>query len=596
MTSSTMRPSSRPLAPPRPADQPSLSTTSPSTASSSARLVSANPSSTTTAAPALQLPPLPHPNATVVASQGALNTARTTSSDMNSPPPSSLLGGSSARRAMPTGAPTSAAANNALRFQPLATGYSASHGALGAAPPASPAPAQRRVPAVPSMLSPAPSMLNYGRQPSAGAVPAGSSAALNSGILNYRAPTSGTASSSPHSSSPHSSPTAGRRGSPVGMLENAPRSSPTSTAAPSVLFSGPSTPTAPRRGSGAGTTPIQPSGLRRDSIKSAQPPPLQTPVVSVPEVVAATVRLESGATEATNGGGPKGITRDLIIAKNVSKVDQQLGDIDKQLQVLTHVRLDRSGIESLHGLVQFTQITNLYLQHNNLTTTEGLAALPHLRFLTLSHNRLSLIRDLDRLPRLVLLDLSHNQIAAPFPVAELPSSLVFLDTSHNPASRSGLGAAVFAQCPHLEELDGHVVTQANAGFHDKADDDADLFSYLVYSRSRARAGTPSVAALDTEGGAAAAIIDKGLDVPDDDAVDAADPDVLVIRSFSLADVKREVGAAARRAAGAQDEYRRRVQQVKEKFGFAAMAEMAGRPVGDTPAVAATPPALPGLGR
>ncbi|KNE67412.1 hypothetical protein AMAG_11876 [Allomyces macrogynus ATCC 38327] len=513
---------------------------------------------------------------------------------MNSPPPSSLLGGSGARRTTPTGgAPTSA--NNALRFQPLATGYSASHGALGAAPPASPAPAHRRVAAVPSMLSPAPSMLNYGRQPSAGAVPAGSNAALNTGILNYRAPTSGTATNSPHAS-----PTAGRRGSPVGMLENAPRSSPTSsTAAPSVLFGGPSTPSAPRRGSATGTVPMAPSGLRRDSTKAAQPPPVPAPVASVPEVTAA-ARVESGGPETNGGGGPKGITRDLIIAKNVSKVDQQLGDIDKQLQVLTHVRLDRSGIESLHGLAQFTQITNLYLQHNNLTTTEGLAALPHLRFLTLSHNRLSLIRDLDRLPRLVLLDLSHNQIAAPFPVADLPSSLVFLDTSHNPASRSGLGAAVFAQCPHLEELDGHVVTQANAGFHDKADDDADLFSYLVYSRSRARAGTPSVAALDTEGGnAAAGMIDKNLDVADD-AVETTDPDVLVIRSFSLAEVKREVGAAARRAAGAHDEYRRRVQQVKEKFGFAAMAETAGVAVGgnrppgvDVPGVQ---PGPPGLGR
>ncbi|KAJ3374900.1 hypothetical protein GGF31_005622 [Allomyces arbusculus] len=514
---------------------------------------------------------------------------------MNSPPPSSLLGGAPARRTTPNGAPTSAAASNTLRFQPLATRYSASHSALGAAPPASPVPGHRRVAAAPSMLSPAPSMLNYGRQPSAGAVPAGSNVGLNTGALNYRAPTSSTATSSPHAS-----PTAGRRGSPAGMLENAPRSSPTgSTAAPSVLFGGPSTP--PRRGSGAGATPMAPSGLRRDSSKAAQPPPVPSPpvapVASGPEVPAA-ARVESGGPETNDGGGPKGITRDLIIAKNVSKVDQQLGDIDKQLQVLTHVRLDRSGIESLHGLAQFTHITNLYLQHNNLTTTEGLAALPHLRFLTLSHNRLSLIRDLDRLPRLVLLDLSHNQIAAPFPVADLPSSLVFLDTSHNPASRSGLGAAVFAQCPHLEELDGHVVTQANAGFHDKADDDADLFSYLVYSRSRARAGTPSVAALDTEGGNAAAMIDKVLDVADD-AVETSDPDVLVIRSFSLADVKREVGAAARRTSGAQDEYRRRVQQVKEKFGFAAMAETAGVGVGSRPPgvdVPGVPPGPPGLGR
>lgn len=148
----------------------------------------------------------------------------------------------------------------------------------------------------------------------------------------------------------------------------------------------------------------------------------------------------------------------------------------KALLQLTHIYLDRSRIDEIDNLAEYTsshRLTHLYLQHNLIKKIENLDFLHNLKFLVLSHNLITRIENLSHLSHLLLLDLSSNLIDRvidedvslpsshrkqrhPFPI-----SLAFLDLRDNPAlssssssAQNDLENALVQSLPNLVQLNG----------------------------------------------------------------------------------------------------------------------------------------------
>ncbi|ORZ41439.1 hypothetical protein BCR44DRAFT_1457024 [Catenaria anguillulae PL171] len=344
-----------------------------------------------------------------------------------------------------------------------------------------------------------------------------------------------------------------------------------------------------------------------------QAPPQSDAAASMGGGKAAPMDKEESNQGCVEDGTHVVLTQEIVVAKNVLRVDQKgqsPADLEQQLKSISHVRLDRLNLVDVGFLATLPHITNLYLQHNNLTTTSGLSSLPSLRFLTLAHNRLTTIADLAALTRLVLLDLSHNHLPSPLAthIPHLPRSLVFLDLSANTCTANLTAAELMpllsSHLPMLDELNGQVIphadtdADADAEQHDRPDDDEDFLAYLAYAgtadhdgKSSLVAGSVSTLIESVRGGADPVALAVASRVVAQSATAAAaagngggrvgqaggslvDPGVLKVAAFNVSEVREAVAGTLRRAGkrgevggGASGEYSRRVEEVKARYGF-----------------------------
>lgn len=137
---------------------------------------------------------------------------------------------------------------------------------------------------------------------------------------------------------------------------------------------------------------------------------------------------------------PKKICLKIIMERNLKNIDPKTNNNNNQDEIeikanqllkLTHIHLDREGIDEIDNLVEYLgDIRNLYLQHNLIRRIENLDFFKNLKFLVLSNNKIEKVENVKQLINLKFLDLSHNLIKH-FEIEEFPISLSFLDLRVN---------------------------------------------------------------------------------------------------------------------------------------------------------------------
>ncbi|KAJ3074145.1 hypothetical protein HDU98_011994 [Podochytrium sp. JEL0797] len=124
----------------------------------------------------------------------------------------------------------------------------------------------------------------------------------------------------------------------------------------------------------------------------------------------------------------------LMISKNnPTPSDLSPEECATMLAKATHIRLDRSSIESLAGITQWPHITHLHLQHNSISCLAPLAELAQLRILCVAGNLLSRVTGLETLRELKLLDVSGNLISE-IDIEQFPASLENVSMQDNPCA------------------------------------------------------------------------------------------------------------------------------------------------------------------
>ncbi|KAI9339316.1 hypothetical protein BDR26DRAFT_387226 [Obelidium mucronatum] len=123
----------------------------------------------------------------------------------------------------------------------------------------------------------------------------------------------------------------------------------------------------------------------------------------------------------------------MISKNNPTPSDLTPHESAVMLQHATHIRLDRSNIETLNGITHFQAITHLHIQYNFISSLKPLANLPHLRILCAEGNLISRIEGLNELQELKLLDVSKNLIQE-IEIEQLPQSLENFLIKENPCT------------------------------------------------------------------------------------------------------------------------------------------------------------------
>ncbi|GMT02376.1 hypothetical protein PENTCL1PPCAC_24550, partial [Pristionchus entomophagus] len=123
------------------------------------------------------------------------------------------------------------------------------------------------------------------------------------------------------------------------------------------------------------------------------------------------------------------------------------------LEQLEELRLKKNRLSLLpRGLFsQQRHLRELDLGENKLDTTAAVSPPPHLRRLNLSSNSIKYMDRLDHLTRLERLDISYNYVLFLPSPPSFPSSLRFLDLSHNRLQH--IQTAAFDSLPDLKHLD-----------------------------------------------------------------------------------------------------------------------------------------------
>ncbi|KAJ3030479.1 UNVERIFIED_CONTAM: hypothetical protein HDU68_008895 [Siphonaria sp. JEL0065] len=135
---------------------------------------------------------------------------------------------------------------------------------------------------------------------------------------------------------------------------------------------------------------------------------------------------------------PGHVKGEIDLSLMISKNNPTPSDLTPQecaamLKTATHIRLDRSNLENLSGIIEYTSITHLHIQHNYISSLAPLASLLNLRILCAAGNLISHLDGICNLTELKLLDISKNLIQD-IEIEQFPASLENLVISENPCT------------------------------------------------------------------------------------------------------------------------------------------------------------------
>ena len=119
--------------------------------------------------------------------------------------------------------------------------------------------------------------------------------------------------------------------------------------------------------------------------------------------------------------------------RNHRAVKKPTGELTKaDLEKVTELHIQYTGLTSVEGLEKLTQLTWLRLMDNQLTDVTGLEKLTQLKELDLSDNQLTDVKGLKKLTQLILLWLNDNPDLTKAQIAELQKALPNCEIFSNP--------------------------------------------------------------------------------------------------------------------------------------------------------------------